>query len=226
MVSSFARNGSCVGRGVLPAGCSTSSLTRGMAALTAYRVGDLEPLLTCVAAATRRDVGQGRWRMEELSVTVDRWRSQLRVRSGSALDRLLPLLLSHPAVNVGWLRGALASATRRPGGPSTKRWPAVCWTPPAIGLAIGSGWLRTCSRWWTASPPWPDAGTRPGEVSVTVAPPAGFEPALPPPEGGALSPELWGPISSAVGPSTDSTTSSGGWERAGRRPDLRQNDRP
>ena len=28
-------------------------------------------------------------------------------------------------------------------------------------------------------------------------PPAGFEPALPPPEGGALSPELWGPWGSA-----------------------------
>jgi hypothetical protein len=27
---------------------------------------------------------------------------------------------------------------------------------------------------------------------VCVAPPAGFEPAHPPPEGGALSPELWG----------------------------------
>ncbi len=29
---------------------------------------------------------------------------------------------------------------------------------------------------------------------IMMAPPAGFEPALPPPEGGALSPELRGPL--------------------------------
>jgi CheY-like chemotaxis protein len=47
------------------------------------------------------------------------------------------------------------------------------------------------SREIMPSPPQPPSQTETG--MICVAPPAGFEPAHPPPEGGALSPELWGP---------------------------------
>src|SRR5690242_16724098 len=46
----------------------------------------------------------------------------------------------------------------------------------------------------TRSAPHPvSAGGGPFQVVTVEVPPAGFEPALPPPEGGALSPELRGP---------------------------------
>jgi hypothetical protein len=61
----------------------------------------------------------------------------------------------------------------------------------SVQLSCGTAWghdggINGTLQSATGTPSLPETGM------VCVAPPAGFEPAHPPPEGGALSPELWG----------------------------------
>jgi hypothetical protein len=81
----------------------------------------------------------------------------------------------------------------------------------AMGRTTSGAWACIGRRWpptagadrrrpdTTRSAPHPvDAGEGPFLMVIRMVPPAGFEPAPPPPEGGALSPELRGPCDAAT----------------------------
>src|SRR5450756_87044 len=59
--------------------------------------------------------------------------------------------------------------------------------------ARAPGGIGICGLAHAAPRVWGGTDRAPFSRGITIAPPTGFEPALPPPEGGALSPELRGP---------------------------------
>ncbi len=79
-------------------------------ALTAYRDGDVEPIVEQFANASFRAVGNGRQLVEELERVYDGWTDRLPSRRGSAARRLLPHLLNQPAVNVAYAQAATGVA--------------------------------------------------------------------------------------------------------------------
>lgn len=86
------------------------------AALTAYRAGDVEPIVRQFAQASFRAVGNGRELVADLERIHDAWVERLPSRRGSAARRLLPLLLNQPAVSVGYVQsvtGVALSAAQR-----------------------------------------------------------------------------------------------------------------
>lgn len=85
-------------------------------ALTAYRAGDVEPIVQQFAQASFRAVGNGRQLVEELDRIHEAWLERLPSRRGSAAQRLLPHLLNQPAVSVGYVQsvtGVALSAAQR-----------------------------------------------------------------------------------------------------------------
>jgi Fic family protein len=68
------------------------------AALTAYRTGDVEPILRCVARAARSGVDVGERLVRSLREVRDGWSGQVSARSDSAVWPLMDLLLRQPVV--------------------------------------------------------------------------------------------------------------------------------
>src|SRR5699024_3939442 len=101
--------------------------------------------------------------------------------------------------------GWTGTRVRVDGNPRTGgREPAYGWTgtrvrvdgnPRTGGREPAYGWTGTRVR-VDGNPR--TGGREPAYGRGGVAPPAGFEPALPPPDGGALSPELRGPVRPSV----------------------------
>jgi Fic family protein len=90
--------------------------TAYFSALTAYRAGDVEPIVQQFAQASFRAVGNGRQLVEDLDRIHEAWLERLPSRRGSAARRLLPHLLNQPAVNVGYVQsvtGVALSAAQR-----------------------------------------------------------------------------------------------------------------
>ncbi|HWJ65921.1 MAG TPA: Fic family protein [Nocardioides sp.] len=79
-------------------------------ALTAYRAGDVEPIVRQFVNASFRAVDNGRRLVDDLDGIHDRWSERLPARRGSAARRLLPVLLSQPAINVAFVVGATGVA--------------------------------------------------------------------------------------------------------------------
>lgn len=85
-------------------------------ALTAYRNGDLAPIVRQLVGASFRAVDNGRHLVADLDRIHRTWAETLPSRRGSAARRLLPLLLDQPAVNVGYVveaTGVALSAAQR-----------------------------------------------------------------------------------------------------------------
>jgi len=85
-------------------------------ALTAYREGDVEPIVQQLAQASFRAVDNGRQLVDELQRVHEGWADRLASRRGSAARRLLPHLLNQPAVTVGHVQavtGVALSAAQR-----------------------------------------------------------------------------------------------------------------
>jgi len=85
-------------------------------ALTAYRQGDIEPIVSQLAAASIRAAGLGRWLVDQLADVRDGWLKRLPSRTGSAGRRLASILVGQPAVNVTFVverLGVSATAARR-----------------------------------------------------------------------------------------------------------------
>lgn len=68
------------------------------AALTAYRSGDVEPIVSAFAHASSRAVANARELVDELDRVRGLWASQLTARRSSNAWRLLDVLLSQPVV--------------------------------------------------------------------------------------------------------------------------------
>ncbi|MBO0843336.1 MAG: Fic family protein [Nocardioides sp.] len=85
-------------------------------ALTAYREGDVEPIVRQFVNASFRAVDNGRQLADELDATYRSWSERLKSRRGSAARRLLPHLLNQPAVNITYAQqvtGVAVSAAQR-----------------------------------------------------------------------------------------------------------------
>jgi Fic family protein len=67
-------------------------------ALTDYRNGDPSPIVAGFAAATFAAIGNGRQLARQLLAVYEQWSSAIRARRTASVWRVLPTLLSHPAV--------------------------------------------------------------------------------------------------------------------------------
>lgn len=76
-------------------------------ALTAYRAGDLDPIVTSFAAAAFAAIGNGEALVGELAAIREDWDGRVRARSGAAVWRALPRVVSQPAVTVNHLADSL-----------------------------------------------------------------------------------------------------------------------
>lgn len=70
-----------------------------IAALDAYRAGDLEPIVSVFALSSLRAVHYGREMWRRLEETREGWRRTVRARSDSAVWRLLDVVVAHPVVD-------------------------------------------------------------------------------------------------------------------------------
>ncbi|PJI85548.1 Fic family protein [Luteimicrobium subarcticum] len=81
-------------------------------ALTAYRDGHLDPLVTEVAHGARAAVANGRALAAQVVELRDRWRDTLTVRSDSTAWRLVDHLFTQPVVNAAHVASALGVSDR------------------------------------------------------------------------------------------------------------------
>jgi Fic family protein len=72
-------------------------------ALTAYRDGDLTPIVTRFAHAAFTGVTNGRILAEQLQDLYATWQQALHARRDAAAWTVLPLLIRQPAVTVRWV---------------------------------------------------------------------------------------------------------------------------
>ena len=79
-------------------------------ALTAYREGDVEPIVRQFVNASFRAVDNGRRLVADLGRIHQAWSDRLPSRRGSAAHRLLPHLVNQPAVSIPYVRDNLAVA--------------------------------------------------------------------------------------------------------------------
>lgn len=78
--------------------------------LTAFRDGDVNPIVQLFTDASFRAVGNGRELVSELEQIHDLWSDRLSSRRGSAARRALPHLLNQPAVTVATIQTAMQVA--------------------------------------------------------------------------------------------------------------------
>lgn len=76
-------------------------------ALTAYRSGYLEPIVTAFSGAAFAAISNGEELVRELAEIREVWVGRVKARAGAAVWLALPLVLSQPAVTVNHLAAAL-----------------------------------------------------------------------------------------------------------------------
>lgn len=68
------------------------------AALDAYRLGDIEPIIRAFSEASFRAVDNGKKLVADLQAISSGWASRIKARSDSSLAKLLVLLIEQPAI--------------------------------------------------------------------------------------------------------------------------------
>jgi len=93
-----------------------SRIEEYVAALTAYRQGDVRPIVVTLATATERAAFLGHWLVDQLADLLVTWQNSVRPRAGSALESLLYLAIGQPALTVAVVMSSLSvseTAARR-----------------------------------------------------------------------------------------------------------------
>ena len=93
-----------------------SQLDNYVKALTAFRQGEIRPIVAAVADAAQTAAGLGYWLIDQLAGIVTQWQEKTRPRAGSALESLLYLAIGQPALTVGLTMSTLGvsqTAARR-----------------------------------------------------------------------------------------------------------------
>ncbi|WP_235510784.1 Fic family protein [Curtobacterium sp. Leaf261] len=81
--------------------------------LTAYRTGDIEPIVTDLALCVETAAREARGTARGFAGYVDAWREQAAPRAGSATERILPVLLTLPVFTVEQLVDKLGDVPER-----------------------------------------------------------------------------------------------------------------
>lgn len=81
---------------------------RYFAALTAYRAGDVDPIVETLAEAAMASVANGRMLVTDLRRLRQQWTDMLTARSDSSVWRVLDLLLRQPVVSTAVVMEAVA----------------------------------------------------------------------------------------------------------------------
>ena len=68
-------------------------------ALTSYRRGDLEPIVTAFAISSLHAVAHGRTMWRRLDQVRHKWAKAVQARSDSAVWRLMEVLVEHPVLD-------------------------------------------------------------------------------------------------------------------------------
>lgn len=99
LVHAMLQHGGATTRATVPvsAGLLTDTDTY-FAALTAYRAGDINPIVMRFVEATFAAIGNGRQLAHDLVAIHERWSSAISARRTASIWRVLPLLLSQPVV--------------------------------------------------------------------------------------------------------------------------------
>lgn len=82
------------------------------AALTAYRAGNLEPIVATFAAASLRAVTNARHLVADIDAIVADWRARVKARSDSGVWRVLEVIARTPVVDAGLVAVALGIRTQ------------------------------------------------------------------------------------------------------------------
>lgn len=82
------------------------------AALTAYRTGDLEPIVASFAGASLRAVTNARQLVSDIDAIVDGWRDRVKARSDSGVWRVLEVVARTPVVDASLVAAALGIRTQ------------------------------------------------------------------------------------------------------------------
>jgi Fic family protein len=82
------------------------------AALTAYRAGDLEPIVASFAEASLRAVTNARKLVSDIDTIVDGWRARVKARSDSGVWRVLEVIARTPVVDAALVAAALGIRTQ------------------------------------------------------------------------------------------------------------------
>lgn len=99
LVHALLRRGGATTRTTLPVSAGLLRDTSAyFEALTAYRAGEVTPIVEQFVHASFSSVANGRRLADDLVDVLARWSDLLPARQGSAARRMLPLLLSQPAV--------------------------------------------------------------------------------------------------------------------------------
>lgn len=115
LVQSMLRNKGLTRQVTVPVSAGLLSDTDGyFAALTAYREGDLAPIVEGFAHASERAVVNGRQLIDALREIRATWNDRITARSDSAVWRVADLLTRRPVVNGVLLRDELGLSTDHP----------------------------------------------------------------------------------------------------------------
>lgn len=115
LVQSMLRNKGLTRQVTVPLSAGLLSDTDGyFAALTAYREGDLAPIVERFAHASERAVVNGRQLITQLREIRASWNDRVTARSDSAVWRVADLLTRRPVVNGALLREELGISTDHP----------------------------------------------------------------------------------------------------------------
>lgn len=115
LVQSMLRNKRLTRQVTVPVSAGLLADTDGyFASLTAYREGDLAPIVERFAHASERAVVNGRQLITELREIRARWNDRITARSDSAVWRVADLLTRRPVINGVLLRDELGISTDHP----------------------------------------------------------------------------------------------------------------
>lgn len=117
LLHAMLRHGQLTSRVTVPISAGLLTDTESyFAALTAYRDGDIEPIVSQVCVASQRAAAHGRWLVDSLSDVRRQWLDTIHARAGSAGRRLMNVLIGQPAINIAYVENKLGvsnTAARR-----------------------------------------------------------------------------------------------------------------
>jgi len=107
LVHAMLKLGGATTRSTIPVSAGLLSDTNSyFEALTDFRNGDASPIVARFAEATFTAIGNGRQLAHDLVEVYEKWGESITARKSAAVWRVLPLLLSHPAVTSNLVQGA------------------------------------------------------------------------------------------------------------------------